>query len=158
MDGIIANYKNSKVLDLTGAIFEYDLNYFRLSAEVIKQGKRTGLTTNFHYLPIAQTNVSGKVAMGYYDTGAPDANGCSTLSYCEGYYSNGEAGVNCNNLGGYSPSNCNPSNPNPNNPNPTGSDSGYDSSGAYQSGSGSYAGNPAPPNNTMVSKNYHYNK
>jgi len=141
IDGIIANYKNSSVLDLTGAIFEYDLNYFRLSTEVIKQGKRTGLTASFHYLPIAQTNVSGKVAMGYYDTGAPDANGCSTLSYCEGYYSNGEAGVNCNNLG-YSTSNCNPSNPNP-----TGtSDSGYDSSGAYQSGGGPYAGNTAPPN------------
>ncbi len=140
MNDIIANYKNSSVLDLTGAIFEYDLNYFRLSAEVIKQGKRTGLTASFHYLPIAQTNVSGKVAMGYYDTGAPDANGCSTLSYCEGYYSNGEAGVNCTNLG-YSTSNCNPSNPNP-----TGtSDSGYDSSGAYHSGGSPYGGNSAPP-------------
>jgi len=135
MNDIIANYKNSKVLDLTGAIFEYNLNYFRLTTEVIKQGKRTGVTASLHYLPLKQTNVSGKVAMGYYDTGLPDANGCQKLWYCEGY----SDGITCYNQG-YLTSNCDPSNPNP-----TGSDSGYDSSGAYQSGGGSYAGNPPPP-------------
>jgi len=69
-------FKQVLIRHLTGVIFEYDLNYFRLSSEVIKQGKRTGVTASLHNLPIAATNVSGKVAMGYYDTGAPDANGC----------------------------------------------------------------------------------
>jgi len=139
MNDIIANYKNSKVLDLTGAIFEYDLNYFRLGSEVIKQGKRTGVTASLHNLPIAATNVSGKVAMGYYDTGLPDANGCSKLWYCEG----DSDGITCYNQG-YLTSNCDPSNPNP-----TGSDSGYDSSGAYQSGGGPYAGNTSAQNITV---------
>jgi hypothetical protein len=140
MNDIIANYKNSSVLDLTGAIFEYDLNYFRLSSEVIKQGKRTGVTASLHNLPIAETNVSGKVAMGYYDTGAPDANGCQKLWYCEGY-SNGDGyGITCYNQG-YLNSNCNAGELPPN----TGSDSSYDSSGSQMGGGSPYGGNSAPP-------------
>lgn len=126
IDGIIANYRSSSILDFTGTVFEYDLNYFRLACEVITQGKRTGVPASLYNLPTAITNVTGKVAMGYYDTGIPNGNGCSKLWYCEGQSN----GITCWDLG-YIAGTCDGDFPPTGG---TGSDSGYDSSGAYQSG------------------------
>jgi len=136
MNDIIANYKNSKVLDLTGAIFEYDLNYFFLNGEKVEQGKRTGQFFKFNNLSKARTQSNLKT--NGFETGPMDPNVCYELYWCT--YVDGVL-VNATFIG-YSNACYGATG---------GSDSGYDSSSAYQGGGGPYSGNDAPPDYAITS-------
>jgi len=130
MNDLIANYKNSSVLDLTGAIFEYDLNYFFLNGEKIVQGKRTGQFSKFNNLgkAITQSNIK----TNDFSSGPMDPNVCYEL-----YWSTYENGVMTSaTFIGYSDGCYGATG---------GSVSGYDSASAYQGGGGPYSGNDAPP-------------
>jgi hypothetical protein len=134
MNDIIANYKNSKVLDLTGAIFEYDLNYFFLNGEKVEQGKRTGQFSKLRNLNKARTQSNLKT--NDFESGPLDPNVCYELYWCS--YVDGVL-VNATFIG-YSNA-CYVG----------GNDSGYDSASAYQGGGGPYSGNDAPPDYAITS-------
>lgn len=132
---LLANYNSSRVGDLTGAIFIYDLNYFLLKGELVKQGQRTGEASKLTNMEKAAKSTNLKTN-DYCSSCEPNI--CYELSWC--WYANGK--LNDCTFTGYSDG-CYLSPPSTGG---GGGTSGYDSSSGYQSGGGApYAGNPSPP-------------
>ncbi|MFC4209568.1 hypothetical protein ACFOWA_00155 [Pedobacter lithocola] len=135
---IISEYQSNQISDLTGAIFEYDLNYFKLSGQMVNGGRKTGQGALLYNLPTAITSINklsstGPIkSSGWYDTGPAGDNGCRKLWFCQ--QDNQGIGVTCFNQG-YLSGSCDL-------PPSSGSDSGYDSSN--NTGGGGYGGNNNP--------------
>lgn len=147
---ILEKFDSPIIHNLTGGVFEYDMNYFLKKGEVIQDGHRTGIDSKLSNLPSATKvaklsssrelssgtpNANSQKLMDGWQTGIPDWTGCSDLYWCQG--DTGQAGITCT-WSGYA-SNCFGTGTQP-----VGSDSGYDTSG-QGGGGGSYGGNPAIP-------------
>lgn len=141
---LIANYKNTTVANLTGALFTYDLNYFQLSGERYINGKRTGEASHLENMIKANTSGGVKTTLDYCSSCDPGVcyalywcwttNGrfddCIFTGYSDGCYSTPWTG-------GGTP----------------GGSSGYDSSSNYSGGGGGpYGGNGPTPVNQRTPK------
>lgn len=142
---IIPSYREHTISDFTGAIFQYDLNYFPITNSVYKSGAEMTYKAKLENLATVSKSGGTVSTMGYYDTGTYNGTGCATLWYCEGYSGSGGAGVHCNNVGTTGTCESFPGGGSGGSGG-TGSDSGYDTASNYNGGGGGYGGNTPPVN------------